>query len=103
MQIERQLTSRLPWIAVFTPSIERKFRELNSALNCPKTNQTEMIGLTREAVEEIAYGEFTAPEIAANFIDVLQEADFHLQVGIPPYKLAYILSERGLKLVCYER
>lgn len=98
MQIQRQLTSRLPWIATFYPSIEEKFEELNSALNCPETNLIETVCLTREAVEEIAYSESTPTEIAINFIEVLQESDLYFNLGVPSYRIFYVLNERGLKL-----
>jgi hypothetical protein len=103
MQIQGQLTSGLPWIATFTPTIEHKFKELNSALGSPQTNLTETVCLTREAVEEIAFNEQTPSLIAGNFLDVLCKADSCLAAGVPPYKLFYVLNSRGLKLVGYER
>lgn len=100
MQIQRQLTSKLPWVECFSPSIEAKFNELNRSLDAlENSDRVEEIGLTREAVDGIALNPETPEDITRNFIDVMMQADNLLKAGVPPYFLHYILNVEGLRLV----
>lgn len=103
METVRQLTSGLPWISAFHPSIEAKFEELNRSLDVPPRDEVDTVCLTREAVEGIAFSPETPEEIAANFIEVIQKADKLLSEGVPPFQIFYVLNVRGLKLVSNAR
>ena len=100
MQTERQLTSKLPWIETFSTSIEEKFNEIDSALDLSESNRTEIVYLTREAVEEIAFNETTPLDISGNFIQCLNHADDLKRLGVHPFNIVFVLTLQGLKVLC---
>jgi|GEM_PF-6040054 len=97
MKIERQLTSKLPWISRFSPTIQEKFNELRCALG--ENVAAHHVYLTRQAVEEIAFGPFTPEPITRNFIEALKIADGLLAQKVPPFRVIYKLSSTGLTVV----
>lgn len=103
MKTLRQVVAAPPWIATFNTSIEAKFKELDRALSLPPSQETSFVGLTREAVEGIAFAASTSTEIAVNFLNVLRTADQLLASGISPYRILYILTGEGLTISLTEK